>query len=123
MGFVDGLLANADSAESAMGKIVDAAESVWNTAAWSDIALFAGMEHDQLVSDAKDAVKISDADIRKIRDLAEREVINHFTTAKVEVQMTNNNNINSDMDIDGIINQLEVKVEERLEAVAEGVYA
>lgn len=123
MGFVDGLLANADSAESAMGKIVDAAESAWNTAAWSDIALFAGMEHDQLVSDAKDAVKISDADIRKIRDLAEREVINHFTTAKVEVQMTNNNNINSDMDIDGIINQLEVKVEERLEAVAEGVYA
>ncbi len=123
MGFVNGLLANADSAESAMGKIVDAAESAWNTAAWSDIALFAGMEHDQLVSDAKDAVKISDADIRKIRDLAEREVINHFTTAKVEVQMTNNNNINSDMDIDGIINQLEVKVEERLEAVAEGVYA
>ena len=50
-------------------------------------------------------------------------MINHFTTAKVEVQMTNNNNINSDMDIDGIINQLEVKVEERLEAVAEGVYA
>ena len=123
MGFVDGLLANADSAESAMGKIVDAAESAWNTAAWSDIALFAGMEHDQLVNDAKDAVKISDADIRKIRDLAEREVINHFTTAKVEVQMTNNNNINSDMDIDGIINQLEVKVEERLEAVAEGVYS
>lgn len=123
VGFINGLLANADSAESAVGEIVGAAQSAWNAATWSDIALFAGMEHDQLVSDAKDAAKISDADIRKIRDLAEREVINRFTTAKVEVHMTNNNSINSEMDIDGIINQLEVKVEERLEAVAEGVYA
>ena len=60
---------------------------------------------------------------RKIRQLAEREVINHFTTAEVKVEMNNTNNINSDMDIDGVIARLEDKVAERLEAVAEGVYA
>ena len=106
-----------------MQTVAQATAAAWDTAAWSNIALFAGMEHDQLLSEAKDAAKLSDTDIRKIRDLAEREVINHFTTAKVEVQMTNHNNIASDMDIDGIISQLEIKVEERLEAVAEGVYA
>ncbi len=106
-----------------MGKIVSAVESAWNAAAWSDIALFAGLEHDSLLDDAKDAVKISDSDIRKIRDLAEREVINRFTTAKVEIQMHNTNEIKSNMDLDDIADYLGDRVSERLEAVAEGVYA
>lgn len=123
IGFVNGILDNRNDAEKAMGRVVGSAQRAWNTATWSDIALFAGLENDQLLSDAKDAVQISDADIRKIRDLAEREVINHFTTAKVEVEMTNNNSINSNMDLDGIVDYLGDKVTERLEAVAEGVYS
>ena len=70
----------------------------------------------------KDGVKINDSDIKKIRQLAEREVINHFTTAEVKVEMNNTNTINSDTDIDSLIAKLEDKVTERLEAVAEGVY-
>lgn len=123
IGFVNGILANQKDVGSAMGKIVSSAESAWNAAAWSDIALFAGLEHDSLLDDAKDAVKISDSDIRKIRDLAEREVINRFTTAKVEIEMHNTNEIKSNMDLDGIADYLGDKVSERLEAVAEGVYA
>ena len=123
VGFVNGILDNRLDAEKAVGRVVNTANKAWNTAAWSDIALFAGLENDQLLDDAKDAVKISDADIRKIRDLAEREVINHFTTAKVEVEMTNNNSISSNMDLDGIAEYLGDKVTERLSAVAEGVYS
>ena len=123
IGFVNGILDNRAAAEKAMGRVVGSAESVWNTAAWSDIALFAGLENEQLLEDAKDAVKISDADIRKIRDLAEREVINMFTTAEVKVEMNNRNEIKSNMDLDGIVDYLGEKVTERLEAVAEGVYA
>ena len=123
IGFVNGILDNRAAAEKAMGRVVGSAESVWNTAAWSDIALFAGLENEQLLQDAKDAVKISDADIRKIRDLAEREVINMFTTAEVKVEMNNRNEIKSNMDLDGIVDYLGEKVTERLEAVAEGVYA
>lgn len=123
IGFVNGILDNRNDAEQAIGKVVNTANKAWNTAAWSDIALFAGLENDQLLDDAKDAVKISDADIRKIRELAEREVINQFTTATVQVEMHNTNEIKSNMDLDGIVDYLGDKVSERLEAVAEGVYS
>lgn len=123
VGFVNGILDNRNDAEQAIGKVVNTANKAWNTAAWSDIALFAGLENDQLLDDAKDAVKISDADIRKIRELAEREVINTFTTAEVKVEMHNTNEIKSNMDLDGIVDYLGDKVSERLEAVAEGVYS
>lgn len=123
VGFVNGILDNRNDAEQAIGKVVNTANKAWNTAAWSDIALFAGLENDQLLDDAKDAVKISDADIRKIRELAEREVINTFTTAEVKVEMHNTNEIKSNMDLDGIVDYLGDKVTERLEAVAEGVYS
>ena len=94
----------------------------WDDSTWALIGDFAAMEQAQLIEDASDAVKLSDSDVQKIRSLAEREVINHFTTAEVKVEMNNNNTISSDMDIDGIISQLEDKVAERLEIVAEGVY-
>ena len=122
-GLVNGILNNRKAAGRAMEAVANTAEKAWNTAAWSDIALFAGLEHDKLLDDADDAIKISDSDIRNIRDLAEREVINHFTTAEVKVEMTNNNTVNSNMDLDGIVEYLGDKVNERLEAVAEGVYS
>ena len=122
----EGMERSLQSAESVidgtMGHLVSYAEKAWNEAAWSDIAYFAALEHDQLLSDAEDSIKISEADIRKIRQLAEREVINQFTTAEIKVEMTNNNNIKSDMDLDGIADYLADVVQEKLEAAAEGVY-
>lgn len=123
MGFANGIVAQANKVNKSVTKVADSAKSAWNSAAWSNISLFAGLEHDQLLKDAKDAVKISDADIRKIRDLAEREVINHFTTAEVKVEMHNTNEIKSNMDLDTIVDYLGDKVTERLEACAEGVYS
>ncbi len=122
-GFVDGIMDRRKTAGKAIESVVSSANKAWNTAAWSDIALFAGLEHDKLLDDADDAIKISDSDIRNIRDLAEREVINHFTTAEVRVEMNNNNTINREMDLDGIVSYLGDAVSERLEAVAEGVYS
>lgn len=123
-GLVNGILANKKAAGSAMEAVVSTAESAWNTATWSDIALFSDLEHDQLLDDADDAIKITDADIRNIRDLAEREVINHFTTAEVKVEFGGiTNNVNSNMDLDGVVEYLGEAISERLEAVAEGVYS
>lgn len=93
--------------------------------AWDTISMYSGLEAQALTDEfnhVKDGIKVNDADIKKIRDLAEREVINRFTTAEIRVEMNNTNNINSDMDLDGIISKLEDTVAERLEAVAEGVY-
>ena len=72
------------------------------------------------ISDTLDA---TEEDLQYLRDIAERETINRFTTAEIKVDFTSNNNINSEMDIDGIVDSLGEKLEERLEVVANGVYA
>lgn len=69
-----------------------------------------------------DSMEISEEELKYIRDMAERETVNRFTTAEVKVEMTNNNNINSDMDIDGIIDQFAEKLEESITSIAEGVH-
>lgn len=69
-----------------------------------------------------DAVDISNEDLKYLRDLAEQEAINRFTTAEVKVEMVNNNNVSSGADLDGIVTYLANGVSEALESVAEGVH-
>lgn len=68
-----------------------------------------------------DGVKMMNEDLKYLRDIAAQEAINRFTTAKIEVKMSNENHINNDMDLDGIIDQMVVKTEEAMQTVAEGV--
>ena len=57
-----------------------------------------------------------------LRDIAEQEAINRFTTAEVKVDFTSNNNISSDMDIDGVTETFTREFVAALETAAEGVY-
>jgi len=70
--------------------------------------------------DIKDKMDITDEDLKYLRDIAEQDVINRFTTAEVKVDMVNHNNVNSEVDLDGIINSLGEGVYEGLQTVAEG---
>lgn len=69
----------------------------------------------------KDSVDITDEDLKYLRDIAEQEAINRFTTAEIKLDMTTNNNVSSDADLDGIVDGMTTKVLEALEAVREGV--
>ncbi|WP_206460475.1 tape measure protein [Anaerovorax sp. IOR16] len=66
-------------------------------------------------------MEMSGEDLKYLRDVAEREVINRFTTADLSVTMQTTANVNNDLDIDGIISQLEDKTYEMLVSTAEGV--
>ena len=69
-----------------------------------------------------DALDIAEEDLAYLRDIAEREAINRFTTAEIKVEMVNHNNISNEMDLDGVVNLLEAKVTEALVTSAEGVH-
>lgn len=71
---------------------------------------------------AKMAKKMDGAgeDLKYLRDIAEREAINRYTTAEINIDMKNENHINSEMDIDGVINQFGKRAEEVAGMLAEG---
>lgn len=69
------------------------------------------------------SMDMAEEDLKSMRDLAEAEVINRFTTAELTVNMGGiTNQVNSGMDLDGINNYLESSIFEVLETAAEGVY-
>lgn len=88
---------------------------------FDDMGASLGAIEDNTGKTAK-SVDISQEDLKYLRDIAEHEAINKFTTAKITVDMTNNNSINSDMDLDGIVDHLATRVTEAMEVVAAGAY-
>lgn len=69
-----------------------------------------------------ESMDITSEDLKYLRDIAETEVVNRFTTAEIKVEMTNNNNVSSDMDLDGMVDYLATGVNEAMEKAAEGVH-
>lgn len=71
-------------------------------------------------SDISEDMELSEEDLKFMRDMAEMKYINRFTTAEIKVEMTNNNNISSGADFDGIIKEFIDKVDEASQIIAEG---
>jgi hypothetical protein len=66
----------------------------------------------------------SEEELKYMRDLAEQEVINRFTTAEIKIDMGGiNNNVNQNTDLDGVISYLEEKLYETMQVAAEGVHS
>lgn len=72
-------------------------------------------------SSIADSLDITEEDLKYLRDLAEREIVNRFTTAEINVDMSGmQNTVNNDGDLDGFIFGLTDAVVEACNVMAEG---
>ena len=70
-----------------------------------------------------DALEVSGEELKYLRDIAERDAINRFTTAEVKIDMTGmTNKIDGGADLDGVIRELTDGFSEALVTAAEGVH-
>lgn len=73
-------------------------------------------------SSISDSLDVSEEDLKYLRDIAEQEAINRFTTAEIKVDMSGmSNTVHNTNDLDGIVDGLTTRVLEAMEAVKEGV--
>lgn len=71
----------------------------------------------------KDSLEVSEEDLKYLRDIAEQEAINRFTTAEINVDMSGmQNTVNSGDDIDGFMTKLTDSVNEAVDNMTEGVH-
>ena len=71
----------------------------------------------------KDSLDITEEDLKYLRDIAEQEAINRFTTAEINVDMSGmQNTVNSGDDIDGFMTKLTDSVNEAVDNMTEGVH-
>lgn len=88
-----------------------------------DIAAYTGETADNTGKTA-DALAVTEEQLEYLRDIAERDAINRFTTAEVKIDMTGmTNRIDGSADLDGVISQLTEGFTEALVTAAEGVHA
>jgi len=68
------------------------------------------------------SMEISQEELKYLRDMAEREAINRFTTAEIKVDFKNESTINSNLDIDGVVDKFTEKLREAVDISAEEVH-
>lgn len=69
-----------------------------------------------------DTLDYMDEDLAWMKDIAEREAINRYTTAEITVEQHNENHISKDTDLDGVMEAFCFDFAEKLDVSAEGVH-
>ena len=69
-----------------------------------------------------DTMDITEEDLKYLRDIAEQEAINRFTTAEITIEQTNHNTVSGKMDLDGIVSGLTDAANEAVDMITEGVH-
>lgn len=78
---------------------------------------------DDNIGKIKDSLDVTEEDLKYLRDIAEQEAINRFTTAEINVDMSGmQNTVNSGDDIDGFMTKLTDSVNEAVDNMTEGVH-
>ena len=89
---------------------------------WQELLDHAG-DTAQNTAAIRDTLDITEEELEYMRDIAEREAINRFTTAEIKVVQRNTNYLDSTSDLDGILDTWANGFAEKLEVSGEGVYA
>lgn len=69
-----------------------------------------------------DSMDITGEELKYLRDIAEQEAINRFTTAEINIEQTNHNTIKNGMDLDGIMSNMADMMNEAIDISTEGVH-
>lgn len=69
---------------------------------------------------AANALDIAQEDLAYMKDIAEREAINRYTTAEIVIHQNNENHIGSDLDLDGIMTGMTERIIEEVNISADG---
>lgn len=71
----------------------------------------------------KDSLDITQENLKYLRDIAEQETVNRYTTAQIHIDMSGmKNTVNNGGDIDGFVSELTDAVNEAAQIMAEGVH-
>jgi tape measure domain-containing protein len=93
-----------------------------DTGAIGDIADYGGQTADNTARMA-DEIDAMDEDLKYLRDVAEREAIDQYTTASVTIELGGvTNNVNNEMDVDGIVDKLTDGIQRGMVAAAQEVH-
>lgn len=101
-----------------IGNTLDEIDGIMNKYSADNLQKLAGVDDisstldniDKNTKDTAKAVSLSATDIQYMLDIASRKSIDRYTTSKINVSITNNNSVNSELDLDGITNKMSRKV-------------
>lgn len=107
--------------EDGLGKGKDSQDAYKNVELQNASLTNAANQTASNTADISDKLDATSDQLKYIREYAEKEAINRFTTSNININMTNNNNMSSEADVDGIMNSLKNKLQTQMNISAEGV--
>ena len=108
-----------------ISKLFDTTDNIPSPQDYANLSNYgAGLSGDvgDIADNTKKDIEISEENLKYLRDLAEQEAVNRFTTAEITIEQNNTNNIKSEMDLDGVISGMTDAVNEAISIATEGVH-
>ena len=69
-----------------------------------------------------ESMEDAEEDMQYLRDIAEKDYVNKFTTAEIKLELNNTNHISKEVDADSFLDKLGEHLTEQVAIAAEGVH-
>jgi hypothetical protein len=115
-----GLGSNYNSPSKALDLLNDPASGLGSGGSFDPAKALKGIKGD--TGNIADSMDLTEEDLQYLRDVANMEWKREYTTANITLDVTNNNNVNSDLDVFGIAHKLTEVLYEEADYLPNGVY-